>query len=180
MVFYNANTGVIVFLFNYKLYSQTYAATAQPRSDISTEIGIVVGFVGLVVLVTSLVIVVLSIAFIRGKSARFNVTPLTRDLSATNESKNTLNINIHGNDAYTCTSPIQTRTNESYVKRSPLFPNQAYASVNMGEQMYASIDETENNQAYTSIATEKEMLDVGEAPFNISHISHTPVAGIFQ
>ena len=61
---------------------------------------------------------------------------------------------MHGNDAYGCTSPIQTSTNESYVTNTPLFPNQAYASVNMEEQTYTSIDETGNNQTYASINTD--------------------------
>ena len=131
--------------------------------------GIIAGVVGLAILVTSLVIIVLSIAFIRRKAARSNFTSLTRDLSATDEGKNTLNINMHGNDAYACTSPIQTSTNESYVTNTP---NQAYASVNMEEQTYTSIDETGNNQTYASINTGKEMydyIDVRGDPFNASH-----------
>ena len=133
--------------------------------------GIVAGVVGLTILVTALVIVGLSIAFIRRRSAKSNVTPLTRDLSAKNEGKNTLNINMYGNDAYACISPIQTGTNESYVTSAPLFPNQAYASVNMEEQTYTSIDEAGNNQTYASINTEKETydyIDVRGYPFNAS------------
>ena len=151
---------------------------AEPGSVI-TEI--VAGVVGLAILVTSLVIALLSIAFIRRKSAKSNITPPTRDLSATNEDKNTLSINMHGNDAYAFTSPIQTSTNESYVTSAPLFPNQAYASVNMKEQMYTSIDERGNNQAYASINTEKETydyVDVGGDSFNMHHTPHTPVIGI--
>ena len=143
--------------------------------------GIVAGVVGLAILVTSLVIVVLSIAFIRRKSAKSNITPLTRDLTATDEGKNTLNINMHGNDAYACTSPIQTSTNESYVTSATLFPNQAYASVSMEEQTYTSIDERGNNQTYVSINSEKEKydyVDVRGDPFNIHHTSHSPVTGI--
>ena len=152
--------------------------TAEPGSVIS---GIVVGVVGLAILVTSLVIVVLSIAFIRRKSAKSNINPPTRDLSATDEGKNTLSINMKANDAYACTSPIQTSTNESYVTSAPLFPNKAYASVDMEERIDTSIDERGNNQTYASINTEKETydyVDVGGDSFNMHHTPHTPVTGI--
>ena len=52
---------------------------------------------------------------------------------------------------------------------APQFPNQAYASINMEEQMYTSIDERGNNQTYASINTEKETdgyAGVGGDPFN--------------
>ena len=127
-----------------------YFITAEAELNRTVVGGIVAGVSGLAILMTSLVIVVLSIAFIRRKSARFNITP-SRDLSATNEGENILNIDIHGNDAYACTSHIQTSTNESYVTSTLLFPNQAYASVNMEEQTYASMDETGNNQTYASM-----------------------------
>ena len=155
-----------------------HIVTAGPGLNVTVISGIVAGVVGLAILVTSLVIVVLSIAFIRRKSTKSNITLLTRDLSATNEDKNTLNINMHGNDAYASTSPIQTSTNESYVMSAPLFPNQAYASVNVEEHMYTTIDERGNNQTYASINTEKETdgyVDVGGNPFNILHTSVTSI-----
>ena len=78
------------------LSNHIHVVTAEPGLNATAISGKVDGVVGFAILVTSLVIVGQSIAFIRRRSAKSNITPLTRDLSTNNEGENTLNINIHG------------------------------------------------------------------------------------